>query len=41
MLFAQTAIEVRPWMSNHIPLFFMDVIPYPCPNPEAGLSNLC
>ena len=24
-----------------IPLFYVDVITYPCPNPYAGLTNLC
>ena len=27
-------------MSNYIPLFYMDVLTYPCPNPNAGLANL-
>ena len=26
-------------MSNYIPLFYVDVITYPCPNPEVGLAN--
>ena len=30
------------WMSNYIPLFYKDVIPYPCYNNnlDAGLTNL-
>ena len=28
-------------MSNHIHLFYVNVINIPCPNPEAGLLNLC
>ena len=28
-------------MSNYIPLLYVDLITYPCPNPDAGLSNLC
>ena len=34
-------IEVRAWMSNYIPLFYMDVITHPCHNSDAGLNNLC
>ena len=26
----------RAWMSNYIPLFYMDLITYPFPNPETG-----
>ena len=33
------AIKVMAWMSNSIPLFYMDVITYPCPNPDSGLAN--
>ena len=29
------------WMSNYIPLFYMFVITYPCPNPDAGLGYIC
>ena len=25
-----TTIEVRAWMNDYIPLFYMDVITYPC-----------
>ena len=28
-------------MSNHIPLFYADVITYTFPNLSAGLANLC
>ena len=28
------------WMSNYIPLLYMDIIIYPRPNPEPGLANL-
>ena len=31
----------RAWMANHNPLFYMDVINCPCPDPDAGLANLC
>ena len=27
-------------MSNYIPVFYLDVITYPCPNPDAGLADL-
>ena len=39
--FDQTTVEIRTWMSNYIPLFYMFVITYPCPNPDAGLGNFC
>ena len=39
--FNLTAIEVKACVSNYISLFHMDVITYPCPNPDAGLANLC
>ena len=29
------------WRSNYIPLFYMNVMAYPCPNPDAGLAKLC
>ena len=29
------------WVIIHIPLVFMDVIAYPCPNTGAALVNLC
>ena len=28
------------WRSYYIPLFSMDFITYPCPNPDAGLAHL-
>ena len=28
-------------MSNYTPLFYMDVITYPRPDPDAGLANIC
>ena len=31
---------VKAWMSNYIPLFHIDVIIHPCPNPGADLDNL-
>ena len=31
---------VRAWMSNDIPLFYADVIPYPYTTNGAGLANL-
>ena len=29
------------WVNNYIQLFKVDVITHPCPDPEAGLANLC
>ena len=29
-------VKVRAWVSNYIPLFYVDVITYPCPHPDAG-----
>ena len=26
-------------MSNYVPLFYVDLITYPCPNPDVGLAN--
>ena len=34
------AIQIRTWISNYIPVY-MDVIMYPCPNPDADLVYLC
>ena len=28
------------WMGIYIPLFYVDIIPDPCPNPNADLVNL-
>ena len=28
------------WISDYTPLFYVDVMAYPCPSPEAGLTNL-
>ena len=28
-------------MNNHIQKFTLDVITYPCNNPDAGLANVC
>ena len=39
--FSSTAFEVRPWVSNYIPLFDEDVISNPCPTPTADLANVC
>ena len=34
--------EVSAWMSDYIPLFYMDIITYSCHNPDAaGIANLC
>ena len=30
----------RAWMNIYIPLFYMGVITYSCPNPDAGVTNL-
>ena len=38
--FNQTVVEFRERISNRISLFYMDVITYPCPNPDAGLADL-
>ena len=27
------------WVSNHIPLFYVDVITKQCPNPDEGSDN--
>ena len=31
---------VKAWMGDPVHLFYMDVIIYPCPNPDSCLSNL-
>ena len=28
------------WANNYIPLFYLDAINHPCPNPDAGLANI-
>ena len=38
---AHPYIQINALICNCIPLFYMDVIIYPCPNPDAGLANLC
>ena len=38
-LLNETAVEVRTWMSNHIPMLYIDVITKPCPNFDAGKAN--
>ena len=38
MQFIYTALDVRAWMSNYIPL---NVITYPSPNPDTDLISLC
>ena len=30
-----------PWTRGYIPLFYEDVITYPCTNSDAGLANRC
>ena len=35
------AFEFRVWMNNWVLLFHVDVIAYPCSDPDAGLANLC
>ena len=37
--FNLTAVEVRASMGYYIPLFYSDVIIYPCHNPFSGLAN--
>ena len=39
LIHALTSIEVRAWMSNYTPLFYMDMFTYLCPNPDA-VANL-
>ena len=34
-------IGFRAWISYYITPFNMDVLTYPCPNPGAGLANIC
>ena len=36
----QVAIEVGVWMTNNFPVFYMDLITYPCPNSKAGSVDL-
>ena len=31
-------VEVRAWASKYIPLFYVEVITYPCPNSDTGLT---
>ena len=33
------AIEFSVWISNYIIQFYMDVITYPCPNPDTALEK--
>ena len=37
--FNDNVAEIRVWMSNYISLFYMDVIIYPCRNPDARLAH--
>ena len=37
--FNQTAVEVGACVINYTKLFYVDVIPYLCPKPDAGLAN--
>ena len=34
------AIEVRVWMNNYIPLFYVDTITDPCPNTDTGSTTV-
>ena len=38
--FGKTAVEVKAWMSNYMPLFYVDVPTYPCPYSDYGSANL-
>ena len=38
--FKESAVEVITWMSNYIPLFYMDVITYPWACSNAYLANM-
>ena len=31
--------DVMAWVSNYNPLFYMDIITYPCPDPDAGFDD--
>ena len=33
-------IEIRAWVSNYFPLFYMVVITYQCLNPDVSLADL-
>ena len=39
--FNQTLFDNGAYMSSNIQLLFVDVITLRCPNPDAGLNNLC
>ena len=39
--FNSTAIGVVAYISNWISLFYIDMITYPCPNPDADLADHC
>ena len=34
--FNRTAVVIMTWMSNYGLLFDVDVVTYPCPNPDDG-----
>ena len=36
--FHEIQLEVSANISNYIPLFYVNVITYPCPNPNAGFA---
>ena len=38
---SSTFIEVMAWISEYIPLFYMDVIYYPCPNLYSVFVEAC
>ena len=38
--FDWTATEVKTWMSNYIPSFYLDVLTYPGPHPRCFLAHL-
>ena len=33
-------IDIRAWISDYIPLFYVDVITYPCHNLDVGLAYI-
>ena len=39
--FNPTTVEARSWIGKYIPSFYVDIITYPCNNPDAGLANGC
>ena len=36
----KSAVEIKALVSIYIPLLYVDMITYPCPNPHVGLDNI-